>query len=150
MLFAIIPAMSDMNDFNTAIIEEFRANGGKVGGGFEGAPLLLLHTTGAKSGADRVSPLMYSTDGEALVIFASKAGAPDNPDWFHNIRANGQVTVEVSAGDSGIAERSLVARVTEGDERDRLWERQKADYPQFAVYEESTTRTIPVVVLEAP
>lgn len=135
---------SDMNDFNTAIIEEFRTNGGKVGGGFEGAPLLLLHTTGARSGADRVSPLMYSTDGDSLVIFASKAGAPDNPDWFHNIRANNAVTVEI-----GAEERSLVARVAEADERDRLWERQKDEYPQFAAYEASTTRTIPVVVLEA-
>jgi deazaflavin-dependent oxidoreductase (nitroreductase family) len=134
----------EMKDFNTAIIEEFRSNEGRVGGPFEGANMLLLHTTGAKSGAERVTPLVYAPDGDALVIFASKAGAPDNPAWYHNLRATPTVTVEV-----GTETRELVARVAEGEERTRLWERQKRDAPGFAEYEAKTTRVIPVVVLES-
>lgn len=132
-----------MSDWNQKIIEEFRANGGKVGGQFEGAPLLLLHTTGAKTGTERVSPVMYQQDGDRLVVFASKAGAPTNPDWYHNVRANPDVTVEV--GTETIAAR---ARVAEGEERERLWSRQKAEWPGFADYEKKTSRTIPVVILE--
>jgi deazaflavin-dependent oxidoreductase (nitroreductase family) len=132
-----------MSDWNKKIIEEFRANGGKVGGQFEGAPLLLLHTKGAKSGAERVHPVMYQQDGDRLVVFASKAGAPTNPDWYHNVRANPDVTVEV--GTETIAAR---ARVAEGEERERLWTRQKAEWPGFADYEQKTSRTIPVVILE--
>jgi deazaflavin-dependent oxidoreductase (nitroreductase family) len=132
-----------MSDWNKKIIEEFRAKGGKVGGQFEGAPLLLLHTKGAKSGAERVHPVMYQQDGDRLVVFASKAGAPTNPDWYHNVRANPDVTVEV--GTETIAAR---ARVAEGEERERLWSRQKAEWPGFAEYEQKTTRTIPVVILE--
>ena len=130
--------MSDVNDWNTQIIEEFRANDGVVGGPFEGAPLLLLHTTGARSGAERVNPLMYRDEGGAIAIFASKAGAPDNPDWFHNVRANPGVSIEV-----GTETRQLTARIAEGAER------QKAEWPQFAEYEASTERTIPVVLLES-
>jgi deazaflavin-dependent oxidoreductase (nitroreductase family) len=135
--------MADANDWNTKIIEEFRANGGRVGGQFEGAPLLLLHTTGAKSGAERVNPVMYQADGDDLIVFASKAGAPTNPDWYHNLRANPNATVEV-----GTETVEVVARVAEGEERDRIWTRQKERFPGFADYEEKTTRQIPVVVLE--
>ena len=132
-----------MSDWNTQIIEEFRANGGKVGGQFEGAPLLLLHTTGAKSGQARVNPMMYQADGDNFAVFASKAGAPTNPDWYHNLVANPRASIEV--GDTTV---NVVARVAEGDDRDRLWSRQKELYPGFADYEAKTTREIPVVVLE--
>ena len=132
-----------MNDFNQQIIEEFRANHGKLGGGFSGAPMLLLHTTGAKSGKERVNPLAYQADGEHYVVFASKGGAPTNPDWFHNVRANPRVTVEL--GDETFP---ADARVAEGEEHDRLWSRQKEIMPGFADYETKTTRVIPVVVLE--
>jgi len=135
--------MSDVNDWNTKIINEFRAGGGKVGGQFEGAPLLLLHTTGAQSGQPRVNPMMYLADGDRLVVFASKAGAPTNPAWYHNLLANPEAEVEV--GTESVAVR---ARVAEGDERERLWTAQKQRYPGFAEYEQKTSRTIPVVVLE--
>lgn len=136
--------MSDSNDWNTRIIEEFRANGGKVSGQFEGAPLLLLHSTGARSGQERVHPMMYQDLGEGSVaVFASKAGAPDNPDWFHNVSANPSVEAEI-----GTETRRFTARVTEGDERERIWSRQKSEYPGFADYEQKTDRTIPVVVLD--
>lgn len=130
-------------DWNSKIISEFRANGGKAGPPFEGMPLLLLHTTGAKSGNERVNPVAYRVDGEALVVFASKAGAPTNPDWYHNLLANPKVTVEV-----GVDTRELVARVAEGDERRRLWEAQKTEFPGFADYESKTDRQIPVVILD--
>ncbi|MFP5578360.1 MAG: nitroreductase family deazaflavin-dependent oxidoreductase [Acidimicrobiia bacterium] len=136
--------MSDSNDWNTRIIEEFRANGGKVGGQFDGAPLLLLHSTGARSGKERVHPMMYQDLGDGSVaVFASKAGAPDNPDWFHNVSANPTVEVEI-----GAEVRRCTARVAEGDERERIWSRQKSDYPGFADYEQKTDRMIPVVVLD--
>jgi deazaflavin-dependent oxidoreductase (nitroreductase family) len=131
-----------MSDWNTNVIEEFRANGGKVGGPFEGAPLLLLHSTGAKSGQARVSPVMYLADGDDLVVFASKAGAPTNPDWYHNLVANPKASVEVE--DRTV---NVVAHVAEGDARERLWSRQKELFPNFADYESKTTRQIPVVVL---
>lgn len=135
--------MSDVNDWNKGIIEEFRANGGKVGGQFEGAPLLLLHTTGAKSGQARVNPVMYQADGDNLVVFASKAGAPTSPDWFHNLVANPRASVEV--GDRTL---TVAAQIVEGETRERLWSRQKELYPGFADYESKTTRQIPVVVLQ--
>jgi deazaflavin-dependent oxidoreductase (nitroreductase family) len=133
-----------MSDWNTQIIDEFRANGGKVGGQFEGAPLLLLHTTGAKSGQARVNPMMYQADGDNYAVFASKAGAPTNPDWYHNLRANPRASIEV--GDTTV---NVIAKVAEGDDRERLWSRQKELYPGFADYESKTTRQIPVIVLEA-
>jgi deazaflavin-dependent oxidoreductase (nitroreductase family) len=136
-------AVSDVNDWNRQVIEEFRANAGRVGGQFEGAPLLLLHTVGARSGAARVNPLVYQADGDRYVVFASKAGAPTNPDWYHNVRANPAVRVEV-----GPDTLTMRARVAEGDERDRLWGRQKELMPGFADYERATDREIPVVVLE--
>ena len=135
--------MSDVNDWNASIIAEFRANAGKVAGQFENVPLLLLHTTGAKSGQERINPLAYRVDGDTFVIFASKAGAPTNPDWFHNVVANADASVEV--GTDTIAVR---AKVAAGDERERLWSAQKTDMPGFADYEAKTTRQIPVVVLE--
>ena len=132
-----------MSDWNASIIEEFRANEGKVGGPFEGATLLLLHTRGAKTGEDRVHPLMYQAKDDDVVIFASYAGAPSNPAWFHNVVADSDVTVEI-----GTDTVPMRARVTEGEERDRLWNRQKELVPSFADYENKTNRTIPVVVLE--
>ena len=134
--------MSSFSDWNVKIIEEFRANSGKVGA-FAGRNLLLLHTTGAKSGQERVNPLAYQELGDGrLAVFGSKNGAPTNPDWFYNVKANPQVTIEL--GDKTV---EATARVAEGEERDRIWERQKKDAPGFAEYETKTTRTIPVIVL---
>ena len=135
--------MSERDDFNKQIIDEFRANDGKVGGPFEGMPVLLLHHKGAKSGTERVNPLAYNQDGDRLFVIASKGGAPTNPDWFHNLKANPKTTVEV-----GSEVREVTARVAKGDERDRLWAKEKAEFPQFAEYEKQTDRVIPVVVLE--
>jgi deazaflavin-dependent oxidoreductase (nitroreductase family) len=132
-----------VSDWNAAIIDEFRANAGKVGGQFEGAPLLLLHTTGAKTGQERVAPLVYQAAGDGFVVFGSKGGAPTHPDWFHNLVADPGVVAEV-----GTETVPLRARVAEGDERDSLWSRQKEIMPGFADYEVNTTRQIPVVVLE--
>jgi deazaflavin-dependent oxidoreductase (nitroreductase family) len=132
-----------VNDFNQSIIAEFRAHGGKVGGPFEGAPLLLLSTTGAKSGERRTTPVMYLPDGERMVIFASKAGAPTNPAWYHNLLANPTATVEV-----GTETVEVDASVTSGEERERLFSRQAELYPQFADYARKTTREIPVVALQ--
>jgi deazaflavin-dependent oxidoreductase (nitroreductase family) len=134
--------MSNGNDWNTKVIEEFRANGGKVGGPFERAPMLLLHTTGAKSGEPRVNPVVYQPDGEKMVVFASYAGAPRDPAWFHNLMA-GPASVEV-----GSETFPVTARVTQGDEREKYWSKQKQDMPGFAGYDQKTTRQIPVVVLE--
>ncbi|MEY2524920.1 MAG: hypothetical protein QOJ66_3485 [Ilumatobacteraceae bacterium] len=135
--------MAEVNDWNTKIIDEFRANGGKVGGPFEGAPLLLLHTVGAKTGEARVNPVMYLADGDNHVVFASKAGAPTNPDWYHNLVANPRASIEV--GDKTI---NVVAHVANDETRERLWSTQKERYPGFAEYEAKTDRQIPVVVLE--
>jgi deazaflavin-dependent oxidoreductase (nitroreductase family) len=135
--------VSEMDDFNRKVIEEFRANEGKVGGPFEGAPVLLLTSTGAKSGEQRTTPVVYQKDGERMVIFASKAGAPENPAWYHNLVANPTATVEV--GPDTVAVEAVVA---EGDERERLFSRQKELMPQFAEYEQKTTRQIPVVALQ--
>ncbi len=133
---------TDPNDWNKKVIEEFRANGGKVGGMFEGAPLLLLTTTGAKSGQQRVSPLVYMQDGEHMYIFASKAGAPTNPDWYHNIVAHPDVTLEV--GDQKFNAKAVTIT---GKERDEIYEKQAKVNPGFGEYQEKTTRVIPVVEL---
>ncbi len=135
--------MTDTNDWNLGVIDEFRANDGVLGGMFEGMSLLLLHHTGAKTGTERVNPLVYLPDGDNYVIFASKAGAPTSPDWYHNIRANPNTTIEV-----GTESIPVTARVAEGDERERLWSTQKEVAPQFAEYESKADRAIPVVVLE--
>jgi deazaflavin-dependent oxidoreductase (nitroreductase family) len=132
------------NDWNNSIIEEFRANGGKVGGPFEGATLLLLTTTGAKSGKPRVSPLAYTTDGDRLLIIASKAGAPTNPDWYHNLLAHPTATVEVGTEQFQVK----ATPVVEEPERSDLYAKMVAKAPGFAEYEQKTTRKIPVVLLE--
>jgi deazaflavin-dependent oxidoreductase (nitroreductase family) len=139
----VVVAVAEANDDNQQIIDEFRANGGKVGGVFEGAPLLLLHSTGAKSGRDRVNPLMYQEVGEELAVFASKAGAPTNPDWYYNLRAHPEAKIEL--GTETVAVR---ARVAAEEERARIWERQKQQFPNFAEYEKTAGgRQIPVVLL---
>jgi deazaflavin-dependent oxidoreductase (nitroreductase family) len=135
--------MAEAKDWNRVITDEFRANEGKVGGQFEGAPLLLLTTTGAKSGLVRTHPMMYLPDGDRLVVFASKGGAPTNPAWYHNLVANPTVTVEVGAD-----RYDAKATVLTGDERDHLFARQAELYPGFAEYQAKTARTIPVVALE--
>ena len=133
-----------MADWNQQIIEEFRANEGRVGGPFEGRPILLLHHRGAKSGTERVNPLAYQDLGSgAVAVFGSKGGAPTNPDWYHNLRANPRARVEI-----GTETFDVLARVAEGEERERTWEKQKRDMPGFADYERNTTREIPVVILE--
>ncbi len=135
--------MADWQDFNNQVMAEFRANGGKVGGNFAGAPMVLLTTKGAKSGEQRTTPLVYSSDGGKVVIIASKAGAPQHPAWFLNLKANPEVTVEV-----GTEKYRARAVVPEGAERDRLYNAQAALMPNFAEYQAKTTRSIPVVVLE--
>jgi deazaflavin-dependent oxidoreductase (nitroreductase family) len=136
--------MTDVGGWNSRIIEEFRANEGRVGGPFEGAPLLLLHTTGARSGVERVNPMMYQRIGPRTVaVFASKSGAPTNPAWYYNLRAHPQAVAEI-----GVETIPVVAREADGAERARIWGKQKAEYPGFAEYEGMTTRTIPVVILE--
>jgi deazaflavin-dependent oxidoreductase (nitroreductase family) len=132
-----------MSDWNAKIIDEFRANDGKVGGPFEGANVLLLHTRGAKTGRERVNPVAYQPVGDALAIFASKGGAPTNPDWYHNLTANPDVKVEV-----GTETIDAKARVLEGEEREPIWTKQKQLMPGFAEYEQKTSRQIPVVLLE--
>jgi deazaflavin-dependent oxidoreductase (nitroreductase family) len=135
--------MSQRKDPNQGVIEEFRDNSGKLGGPFEGAPMLLLHTRGAKTGQERVNPMMYQADGDNVAVFGSKGGAPTHPDWYYNLLANPRVTIEI-----GSATRAMMARVAEGEERERIWSKQKSDYPGFAEYELKTSRQIPVIVLE--
>ncbi len=135
--------MSSPNDFNQQLIEEYRANDGKVTGIFAGRPLLLLTTTGAKSGKPRTSPLVYTTENDDIVIIASKGGAPTHPDWYHNLRANPTVTVELGADQF-----EARARIAEGEERERLYAQQAEMMPAFADYQRNSTREIPVVVLE--
>src|ERR1700759_3021237 len=129
-------------DFNAQIIERFRANGGQVGAPFEKMPLLLLHHTGAKSVIERVNPLAFARDGDRYVIFASKAGAPTNPDWYHNLKAHPNVQIEV-----GTDTIDVVAGEAAGEERDRLFGAQAERSPQFADYQAKTARVIPVIVL---
>lgn len=134
--------MPEFAEMNAKIAAEFRANGGKVGGMFEGAPMCILTTTGAKTGKTRENPLMYRPDGDRYVVFASMGGAPTNPSWYHNAKANPDVVFEIGT-------EKFDARATElyGEERDRLWEAQKADVPQFAEYEEKSARVIPLVAI---
>jgi deazaflavin-dependent oxidoreductase (nitroreductase family) len=132
------------NNWNAEIIEQFRANSGTMTSGpFKGRPLLLLETTGAKSGQPRLNPLVYTRDGVRYVVIASKGGAPTNPDWYHNLIANPECTVEV--GPQKFRARAVV---TEADERKRLYAAQAAMMPGFAEYQRKTTRQIPVIVLE--
>ncbi len=134
--------MANRADWNKQIIEEFRANQGKVGGRFADMTLLLLHTTGARSGEPRLNPVAYTRDGERYVIIASKGGAPENPDWYYNLVANPRVKVEV-----GTETFEAVAEVAPEPERTRLFEQMAARHPGFAEYQERTERVIPVVIL---
>jgi deazaflavin-dependent oxidoreductase (nitroreductase family) len=131
-----------MSDHNAAIIEEFRANDGKVGGGFAGAPLLLLHSTGAKSGKTRINPMMYLADQGRYYVFASKAGADTNPDWYHNLRANPAASIEIGSGTV-----EVTASEVTGAERDEIYARQASLYSGFADYQKKTSRVIPVIAL---
>ena len=134
---------TEVHDWNKAIIKEFRANDGRVGGMFDGKPLLLLHHAGARSGIRRVTPLTYQDVADGYAVFASKAGADTNPDWYHNLVANPDTEVEVGSDTVQVR-----ARVAAGEERERIWTRQKRDHPQFEEYESKTSRVIPVIVLE--
>jgi deazaflavin-dependent oxidoreductase (nitroreductase family) len=134
--------VSDYLDWNNAVIAEFRANDGRLGGPFEGASVLLLHTTGAKSGADRVSPVMYLDHEGHLYVFASKAGADSHPDWYRNLTANPVVSVEL-----GTEKFAATASSLEESERDRIYALQVERVPGFGEYQEKTTRVIPVVEL---
>jgi deazaflavin-dependent oxidoreductase (nitroreductase family) len=128
--------------FNQRNIAEFRANHGQLGGNFTGAPVLLLHTVGARSGQPRVNPMMYLADGDRYLVFASKAGADSNPDWYWNLRANPDVTIEV--GDETVA---VHATELTGEERDQKYGVQSERYPGFAEYQQKTSRKIPVIAL---
>ena len=131
-----------MNDWNKANIEEFRATGGKVSGRFEGKTVLLIHTTGAKTGQERVNPLVYTTDGDKLVVVASKGGAPTNPDWYYNLLANPLVTLEV-----GTEQFQARAEIVPEPDRTRLYKQMISVMDSFAEYERKTSRVIPVIAL---
>lgn len=133
---------NDRATWNQKIIDEFRSNNGKVGGRFENSTLLILHTIGAKSGKERVNPVAYVKDGDQLVIIASKGGAPDNPDWYYNLRANPKVTVEV-----GTDKFQAQAEQVSEPERSRLYQKMVDMMPGFAEYEQKTDRVIPVIKL---
>lgn len=135
--------MTERSNWNRQTIEEFRANEGKVGGIWEGRPLLLLTTTGGRSGRHHTTPTMYLRDGDRLLVFASKGGAPGHPDWYHNLLAHPEVTVEV-----GPDTYQAIATPLTGEERDRFYAKQAELYPQFADYQKKTTRKIPVIALE--
>jgi deazaflavin-dependent oxidoreductase (nitroreductase family) len=134
--------MAVASEWNRKVVAEFRANAGRVGGPFEGAPVLLLHTTGRKSGTDWVNPMMYLAQDGRTFVFASKGGAPDNPDWYRNLVANPQVTVELGAQTF-----PATAVPVTGPERDAIYAEQARRYPGFAEYQAKTHRVIPVVEL---
>lgn len=134
--------MPEVKDRNQSVIEEFRENGGRVAA-FARQPLLLLHHRGAKTGIERANPLARQELDSGYAVFASKGGAPTNPDWYHNLIANPDVAVEVGTGTV-----SVRARVADAEERGRLWQEQKRRNPGFADYEAKTARQIPVVILE--
>lgn len=132
----------DFKEWNKQIIKEFRENNGAVGGDFDGKPLVLVHSVGAKSGVPRTNPLMYDEDGDRLYLFASMGGAPRNPDWYYNVKAHPEVTVEFGDGT-----KDMRAEEITGAERDARYRRMAERFPQFAEYEASTDRTIPVLEL---
>ena len=134
--------MSTMTEFNNKVIAEFRANGGKVGGQFAGAPMVLLTTKGAKSGQTYIHPLVYTKDGDRYVLIASFAGAPKHPSWYHNIVADPTVTLEI-----GNEKFQAKAKITSGEERERLYNAQAAVMPFFDDYRKKTSRQIPVIAL---
>jgi deazaflavin-dependent oxidoreductase (nitroreductase family) len=134
----------EVNAFNVKLIEDFRANNGTVTfGPFAGGPLVLVHHVGAKSGTERVSPLVYTLDGDDVIIIASKGGAPENPAWYHNLRANPQTTIELGADTIEVTAEPL----TEGPERERLFKQMADQFENFWEYQKNTDRLIPVVVL---
>src|SRR5262245_50157142 len=141
-LLQVAQTQSERNEFNQKVITEFRANQGKVGGQFANRPLLLLTTTGAKSGKTYTNPLAYTKDGDRFVVIASFGGAPKNPSWYNNLVAHPEVTVEV-----GSERFKAKATVTTGEERQRLYDQQAKQIPAFAEYAKKTTRQIPVIVL---
>ena len=132
-----------VNEWNKKVIDEFRANEGKVGGPFQGAPVLLLHTTGAKTGLERDNQLMYLSDGDRILVFGSKGGFPTHPDWYFNLKANPNASVEV-----GTDRYDVQAEEVKGEERDRLYAKQAGLYPPFGEYQAKAGRTIPVVALK--
>jgi len=134
--------MAEANDWNNSVIKEFRENGGKVGGMFEGANMVLVHNTGAKSGQARVTPLVYLPDGGRVFVFASKGGAPENPAWYHNLLAHPEIEVEI-----GTEKYAATAVVIQGAERDEIFAKQVAVAPGFGEYQRNTDRIIPVVEL---
>jgi deazaflavin-dependent oxidoreductase (nitroreductase family) len=134
--------MVSVSDWNTTIIEEFRANEGRVGGQFEGAPMILIHHIGARSGIERVNPLVYFPDGDRMLIMASKGGAPTNPDWYHNLKAHPRITVEVGTETFQVD----VVELT-GDERETMWARVVEQMPGFGEYQSKVTRQIPLLAL---
>jgi deazaflavin-dependent oxidoreductase (nitroreductase family) len=135
---------AQVSEFNKPIVEEFRSNEGRIGGHFEGRTLLLLHHHGGKSGIERINPLAYQRlSPTAVAVFGSKGGAPSDPDWFRNLVANPDARVEI-----GTETFDAKARVAKGEERERIWETQKQQWPGFADYEGKTSRQIPVVILE--
>jgi deazaflavin-dependent oxidoreductase (nitroreductase family) len=138
-----VTELDGVNDWNKQIIAEFRANRGRVGGPFEGATMLLLHHVGARSGTERVTPLVYFPDGDRMVIVASAAGAPKNPDWYHNIKASPRVEVEVGTDTVAVEAQELA-----GVERDEKWAEITAAAPGFAEYQTKTSRVIPVIALK--
>lgn len=133
----------DFDEMNRRVISEFRETGGKAGGVFEGKPLVLVHHVGAKSGTERIAPLVPLLDGSRVFIFASKGGADTNPDWFHNLTANPEIVVEL-----GTETFPVTARVLSGTERDEVYAKQVEVEPQFGEYQRKTTRVIPVFELE--
>ena len=134
--------LDGVNDWNRKIIAEFRENGGKVGGPFAGASMILVHHVGARSGTERVSPMVWFPDGDRMLVVASAAGSPKNPDWYHNLKANPRVDVEV-----GTETFPVVAEALDADERARMWRRITEVAPGFAEYQTKTTRVIPVLAL---
>nr|BFE58896.1 nitroreductase family deazaflavin-dependent oxidoreductase [Dactylosporangium thailandense] len=131
-----------MSDWNTQIIEEFRANGGRVGGPFEGGTLLLIHHRGARTGTERVNPVAYLPDGDRMVIVASAAGADKNPDWYHNLKANPDTTAEVGTATVGVHAEEIL-----GDDYAATWKRLVARMPGFGDYQTKTARRIPLFAL---
>ena len=134
-------------DFNSRVIREFRENDGRVGEPFAGLPMILVHHIGARSGTERVTPLRWFADGDRYVLVASKAGAPDNPAWYHNLKANPEVVVEIGDGQGNVETRRVHASELPGAERDRIWTWIKENNGGFAEYERATDRTIPLVAL---
>jgi deazaflavin-dependent oxidoreductase (nitroreductase family) len=135
--------MADFNDWNAGIVKEFHENGGKVGGPFEGRDMILIHHVGAKSGTERVTPLVYRPEGDRMFIFASKGGAADNPDWYHNLVANPRIKAEI-----GTETLEFEAVVVGQPERDEVYARQAAQWVNFDEYQKKTERVIPVVELK--